>query len=166
MILGMSLSDFTRVHVIISLVGIGSGLIVMLGLLSSRVSGWTALFLLTTILTSATGFLFPFTALLPSHMVGILSLVLLAVAVSALYGMKLSGVWRWIYVLTAMASLYLNVFVLIIQGFLKVPFLHALAPSAPPSEPPFAILQGVVLVFFAVMTILALRRFRSNINAV
>ena len=95
-----------------------------------------------------------------------LSLVLLAVSVSALYGMKLSGVWRWIYVLTAMASLYLNVFVLIIQGFLKVPFLHALAPSAPPSEPPFAILQGVVLVFFAVMTILALRRFRSNINAV
>jgi hypothetical protein len=106
MILGMSLQVFTLVHVLISLVGIGAGLIVMLGLLGSRpMSGWTALFLVTTILTSATGFLFPFTVLLPSHMVGILSLVLLAVALLALYVGKLGGAWRWIYVLTAMASL-------------------------------------------------------------
>jgi hypothetical protein len=119
MILGMSLSTFTMVHVIISLIGIVSGIAVMFGLFgSSRMPGWTAIFLLSTILTSATGFLFPFTELLPSHMIGILSLVLLAVACIALYGMKLSGAWRWIYVVTAMTSLYLNVFVLIVQSFL------------------------------------------------
>ena len=131
----MSLATFTLLHVIISLVGIVAGILVMVGLLgSSRMPGMTAIFLLTTILTSATGFLFPFTQLLPSHMVGILSLVLLAIACLALYVMKLSGPWRWIYVLTAIVSLYLNVFVLVIQGFLKVPFLHALAPSVPPSR--------------------------------
>src|ERR1700738_5702028 len=148
MILGMSLSAFTTLHVIISLVAIVSGVIVMFGLLrSNRMPALTATFLLLTILTSATGFLFPFEKLLPSHMVGILSLVLLAIAVIALYAMKLSGPWRSIYVVTAMTSLYLNVFVLIIQAFLKVPALHALAPSVPPSEPPFAIIQGIVLVF-------------------
>ncbi|HEY3892817.1 MAG TPA: hypothetical protein VGM00_12715, partial [Bradyrhizobium sp.] len=120
----------------------------------------TALFLLTTILTSATGFLFPFTQLLPSHMVGILSLVLLAIACLALYGMELAGPWRWIYVVTAMVSLYLNIFVLIIQGFLKVPALHALAPSVPPAEPPFAVAQGLVLLFFILVIIGAVRRFR------
>jgi hypothetical protein len=159
MILGMSLSTFTTVHVIISLVGIVSGIVVMFGLLgSNRMPGWTALFLLTTILTSATGFLFPFTKLLPSHMVGILSLVLLAIACIALYGMRLSGVWRAIYVVTAMISLYLNVFVLIIQGFLKVDALKALAPTQ--TEPPFAVIQGVVLVFFVIVIIGAVRRFR------
>ena len=161
MILGMSLSAFTTVHVIISLVAIVSGIIVMFGLLgSSRMPGLTAIFLLFTILTSATGFLFPFEKLLPSHMIGILSLVLLAIACIALYGMKLSGAWRWIYVVTAMISLYLNVFVLIIQSFLKVPGLHALAPSLPPSEPPFLVIQGVVLVFFVLVIIGASRRFR------
>src|ERR1700693_3899873 len=124
MILGMSLSAFTTVHVIISLIGIVSGLVVMFGLLgSNRMAGVTALFLLTTILTSATGFLFPVEKLLPSHIIGILSLVLLAIACIALYGMKLAGAWRWIYAVTAMVSLYLNIFVLIIQGFLKVPAL-------------------------------------------
>jgi len=161
MILGMSLSTFTALHVIISLIGILSGIIVMFGLLgSSRLPGLTALFLLFTILTSATGFLFPFDKLLPSHMIGILSLVLLAIACLALYGLKLSGAWRWIYVLTAMVSLYLNVFVLIIQSFLKVGPLHALAPSVPPSEPPFAIAQAIVLLFFAIVIIGAVRRFR------
>jgi hypothetical protein len=161
MILGMSLATFTAVHVIISLIGILSGIIVMFGLLgSSRLPGLTALFLLFTILTSATGFLFPFDKLLPSHMIGILSLVLLAIACLALYGLKLSGAWRWIYVLTAMVSLYLNVFVLIIQSFLKVGPLHALAPSVPPSEPPFAIAQAIVLLFFAIVIIGAVRRFR------
>jgi len=155
------LSTFTAVHVIISLIGILSGIIVMFGLLgSSRLPGLTALFLLFTILTSATGFLFPFDKLLPSHMIGILSLVLLAIACLALYGLKLSGAWRWIYVLTAMVSLYLNVFVLIIQSFLKVGPLHALAPSVPPSEPPFAIAQAIVLLFFAIVIIGAVRRFR------
>lgn len=161
MVLGMSLATFTLVHVLLSLVGIVAGLIVLIGLLgSNRMPGWTALFLFTTILTSVTGFFFPVTALLPSHIIGILSLVLLAVAVFALYGQKLSGAWRWIYVVTAMLSLYLNVFVLIIQSFLKIGPLHALAPSVPPAEPPFLVVQGVVLLFFVVATIGAIRRFR------
>jgi hypothetical protein len=161
MILGLSLSAFTTLHVIISLVGIASGIIVMFGILgSSRMPGMTALFLLTTILTSATGFLFPFTQLLPSHMVGILSLVLLAIACVALYGMKLSGAWRWIYAVTAMISLYLNIFVLVTQGFLKVPALTALAPGNPPSGPAFAVVQGLVLLFFVLVIIGAVRRFR------
>ena len=125
--------------------------------------GMTAIFLLITILTSATGFLFPFTQLLPSHMIGILSLVLLAIACFALYAMKLSGAWRWIYVVTAMVSLYLNVFVLVIQSFLKMPALHALAPSVPPSEPPFAVVQGIVLCCSSFVVVVgALRRFHPR----
>ncbi|WP_291686543.1 hypothetical protein [Bradyrhizobium sp.] len=161
MILGMSLSMFTTVHVIISLIAIVSGVIVMFGLLgSSRMPALTAIFLLFTILTSATGFLFPFEKLLPSHIIAILSLVLLAIACIALYGMKLSGAWRWIYVLTAMISLYLNVFVLVIQSFLKIPALTALAPGNPPSGPAFAVIQGIVLLFFVVVIIGAMRRYR------
>src|SRR5260370_15117942 len=164
MILGMSLSTFVTVQVIISLIAIVSGIIVMFGLLTSkRMPGLTAIFLLFTILTSATGFLIPpllSEKLLPSHMIGILSLVLLAIACIALYVMNLSGLWRSVYIVTAMTSLYLNIFVLIIQAFLKLPALHALAPSVPPSEPPFAILQGIVLVFFVIVIIGAVRRFR------
>src|SRR5258705_5415088 len=146
MILGMSLSTFTAVHVIISLIAIVSGISVMFGLLGSkRMPGMTAIFLLFTILTSATGFLFPFEKLLPSHMIAILSLVLLAIACIALYVMKLAGPWRWIYVLTALLSLYFNVFVLVIQSFLKIPALTALAPGNPPSGPVFAVAQGIVL---------------------
>jgi hypothetical protein len=164
MILGMTLSMFVTVHVIISLIGIVAGIIVMFGMLgSNRMPGLTAIFLLFTILTSATGFLIPplvSDKLLPSHIIGALSLVLLAVACFALYGQKLSGRWRLIYVLTALISLYLNVFVLVIQSFLKIPALHALAPSVPPSEPPFAIVQGIVLVFFVIVIIGAIRRYR------
>jgi len=161
MVLGMSLANFTMVHVIISLIGIVSGIIVMFGMLgSNRMPGLTAIFLLSTILTSATGFGFPFTQLLPSHMIGILSLVLLAIACIALYAMRLTGPWRWIYVTTALAALYLNVFVGVIQAFLKIPALHALAPSVPPSEPPFAVIQGLVLLFFVIVIIGAWRRFR------
>ena len=161
MILGMSLSTFTAFHVIISLIAILSGLFVMFGLLgSNRRPSLTATFLLFTILTSATGFLFPFDKLLPSHMLGIVSLLLLGIACIALYVMKLSGSWRWIYVLTAMIALYLNVFVLVIQSFLKLAPLHTLAPSIPPSEPPFAVAQGIVLLFFVVVIIGAVRRFR------
>ena len=166
MILGMSLSMFVTVHVIISLIGIVAGIIVMFGLLgSNRMPGLTAIFLLFTILTSATGLLIPpllTETLLPSHMIGILSLVLLAIACIALYGMTLSGAWRWIYVVTAMISLSLNVFVVVIQSFLKVPALHALAPSVPPSEPPFAVVQGIVLVFFIIVIIGAVRRYRPT----
>ena len=164
MILGLSVSTFVTVHVVISLIAIVAGIIVMFGMLgSNRMPGLTAIFLLFTILTSATGFLIPpllFEKTLPSHMVGLLSLVLLAIACFALYGMKLAGAWRWIYALTALVSLYLNVFVLVIQSFLKVPALHALAPSVPPAEPPFAVAQGVVLVFFVVVIIGAIRRYR------
>jgi hypothetical protein len=153
------------VHVIISLIGIAAGLLVMFGLLgSNRMPGMTALFLFTTILTSATGFLFPFEGFKPSYAVGALSLVLLAIACIALYGMKLSGAWRWIYVVTAMISLYLNVFVLVIQGFLKVPALHALAPGEPPGGPIFGVAQGVVLVFFVLVIIGAVRRFRPMLS--
>ena len=166
MILGMSLATFTMVHVIISLIAIVSGILVLFGILgSSRMPGLTAIFLLFTILTSATGFLIPpllSEKLLPSHMIGILSLVLLAIACIALYGMQLSGAWRWIYAVTAMVSLYLNIFVLIIQGFLKVPSLTALAPGNPPSGPVFAVVQGVVLLFFVLVIIGAIRRFRPT----
>lgn len=138
MMLGLSLSTVTMVHVVISLIAIASGVVVLRGLLKSRpMPGMTALFLLTTILTNATGFMFPFTQLLPSHMIAILSLVLLAIA-----------------------SLYLNVFVLVIQSFLKIGPLHALAPSVPPSEPPFAVVQGIVLVLFIIAIVGAARRFR------
>ena len=164
MVFGMSLATFTLVHVIISLIAIVAGLIVMFGMLGSqRKPGLTAIFLLLTILTNATGFLFPFTVLLPSHIIAILSLVLLAVACIALYGMQLSGAWRSIYVVTAMVSLYLNVFVLVIQSFLKIPALTAVAPGNPPSGPVFAVVQGVVLVFFVLMIIGAVRRFRPAV---
>jgi hypothetical protein len=161
MMLGMSLTTLTMVHVIISLIAIVAGVVVMFGMLGSKPqAGLTAIFLLFTILTSATGFLFPFTELLPSHMIGILSLLLLAIACVALYAMKLSGPWRRIYVLTALLSLYFNVFVLVIQSFLKVPALTALAPGNPPSGPIFAVAQGMVLVFFVIMIIGVWRRFR------
>ena len=164
MVLGMSVATWITIHTIISLIAIAAGLVVMFGMLGSkRQGGLTAIFLIFTILTSATGFVIPpflTDKLLPSHMIGILSLVLLAVACLALYVMKLAGPWRWIYVVTALASLYLNVFVLVIQSFLKVPALHALAPSVPPAEPPFAVVQGIVLVFFVIVIIGAWRRFR------
>jgi hypothetical protein len=161
MVFGMSLATFTLLHVIISLIAIVAGLIVMFGMLgASKMPGMTAIFLLFTILTSVTGFFFPFEHLLPSHMIGILSLVLLAIACIALYAMNLVGIWRPVYVVTALASLYLNVFVLIIQSFLKVPPLHALAPGNPPAGPAFAVIQGLVLVFFVVAIIGAWRRYK------
>ncbi|RZN27703.1 hypothetical protein [Bradyrhizobium sp. Leo121] len=164
MVLGMSLATFTLVHVVISLIAIVAGLVVMFALLGSKqMPGLTAIFLLFTILTSVTGFMFPFKELLPSHIFGIISLILLAIACIALYVMKLSGAWRPIYIVTAMISLYLNVFVLVVQSFLKIPPLHALAPSvppAPPSGPVFAVVQGIVLVLFVVAIIGIWRRFR------
>ena len=161
MVLGLSLPAFTMVHVVISLIGIVAGLIAMFGLLGSqRMPGLTAIFLLFTILTSATGFLFPFSELLPSHVLAIISLALLAIACVALYGLRLSGAWRWIYVVTALLSLYLNVFVLVTQGFLKIPALTELAPGNPPSGPVFAVVQGIVLVVFVVLIVSAWRRFK------
>jgi hypothetical protein len=161
MMLGLSLANFTLLHVAISLVAIVTGLIVMFGMLGSRSTpGLTAIFLLFTILTNVTGFGFPFEKLLPSHVIAIISLVLLAIACLALYGMGLKGAWRPIYVVTALVSLYLNVFVLVIQSFLKIPALTALAPGNPPSGPVFGVVQGIVLVFFAVVIIGVWRRYR------
>jgi hypothetical protein len=151
----------TLVNVLISLAGIASGIVVLYGLLTAkRLDGWTAIFLVTTILTSVTGYFFPFVHLLPSHIVGGISLVLLAVALYARYGRQLDRGWRTIYVITAMGALYFNVFVLVVQGFLKVPALHTLAPTQ--SEPPFAIAQLVVLLIFFVLTVFAVRRFRPE----
>ena len=108
----------------------------------------------------STGFLFPFEGFKPSYVIAGLSLVLLLIACIALYGMKLSGAWRWIYVLTALLSLYFNVFVLVIQSFLKIPALTVLAPGNPPSGPAFAVVQGLVLLFFVLVIIGTVRRFR------
>ena len=161
MMLGLSLSAFTILHVIISLIAIVAGLIVMFGMLGSKqMPGLTAIFLIFTILTNVTGFGFPFEKLLPSHVIGIISLVLLAIACLALYAMGLKGVWRPIYIVTALVALYLNVFVLVIQSFLKIPTLTALAPGNPPSGPVFGVVQGLVLLFFAVMTVRVWRRYR------
>jgi hypothetical protein len=149
------------VHVVISLVGIATGLVAMAGALNARrLDGWTAVFLATTILTSATGYLFPFTRLLPSHIVGAISLVVLAVAVFARYQRRLAGGWRSTYVITAMIALYLNVFVLVVQLFGKVPSLRALAPTQ--SEPPFAGAQAAALLLFIAFGFMAVRRFRPG----
>jgi hypothetical protein len=158
MILGMD--TYTFVHVALSLIGIAAGIIVLFGWLADvRLPGWTALFLSTMVLTSVTGFGFPFSTLLPSHIVGIISLIVLAVALYALYGAHLSGAWRWIYLVTATIALYLNVFVLIVQAFIKIPALNALAPTQ--ADAPFVATQGAVLVVFVVLGLLASRRFRS-----
>lgn len=166
MIWGMTTATFTLLHVLISLVGIVSGLVVMYGFLTSkRLDRWTLLFLVTTVATSVTGFAFPFTRLLPSHILGILSLGLLGMAIGARYALSLTGAWRWIYVVTASMALYLNVFVLVAQSFQKVPALKALAPTQ--KEPPFAIAQLAVLVLFIALTALAVRRFHvADVEAI
>jgi hypothetical protein len=158
-VLGLSLSTFTAVHVVISLIGIVSGIIVLVGMLGAdRFVGWTALFLATTVLTSVTGFLFPFTHVTPAQVVGVISLVALAVAILALYVYHLAGSWRWLYVTSAVLALYLNFFVGVVQAFQKLPFLTRLAPTQ--SEPPFVIAQLAVLVIFMVLGIRAVTRFR------
>ena len=158
------MTTFTIVHVVFSLVGIISGFVVAAGLLSSkRLDGWTMLFLTTTLATSLTGFGFPVERLLPSHVVGALSVVVLAAAIFARYVRLLAGGWRGIYVVTAVAALYFNVFVLVVQLFLKVPALNALAPTQ--SEPPFAIAQLIVLVAFVALGIAAVRRFRYPLKS-
>lgn len=161
MILGMSIATFTTVHVVISLIGIATGLLVLAGMLSSnRLSLWTAVFLITTVLTSVTGFLFPSSGFTPAQGFGYLSLLLLAIALAALYVFHLAGAWRWIYVATAVTALYLNCFVLIVQMFQKLPTLNALAPNQ--SEPPFQIAQGLLLLAFIVLGIMAARRFHPD----
>ena len=152
---------FTLIHVVISVLGIIAGLVVVGGLMAgARLHGWTALFLVMTILTSVTGFGFPFTKVSPAHVVGALSLVLLAVCVAARYWKQLHGGWRTTYVITAVAALYLNVFVLVVQLFVKTPPLAALAPTQ--KEGPFAVTQLLVLALFVWLGRAALRGFRME----
>ena len=160
-VFGMSLETYTLIHVLISLIGIGSGLVVLFGLIAGKsLEGWTALFLATTVATSVTGYGFPFHQLLPSHIVGAISLVVLAVAIAARYAWHLRGAWRRVYVVCALLALYLNVFVGVVQAFQKIPALAALAPNQ--TEPPFVVAQLAVLLLFAVLTIAAARRFRAS----
>lgn len=155
------IATLTFVHVALSLIGIVTGLVVAAGLLASkRLEGWTAVFLTTTVLTSVTGFFFPVTALLPSHIVGIISLAVLAVAILAFYECRLSGPWRWIYVIGALSALYLNVFVGVVQAFQKIPALKAIAPTQ--SEWPFLIAQLIVLALFIVLGVTAAIKFRPG----
>jgi hypothetical protein len=156
----MLLSIFTLFHVALSLVGIGSGLVVAYGLLGSkRFDGWTSLFLTTTVATSLTGFLFPFHGITPGIVVGLLSLVVLVIAIVARYRYGLAGGWRATYVATSITALYFNVFVLVVQAFEKVPALRALAPTH--SEPPFAATQLVVLAIFVTVAVFAVLKFHD-----
>jgi hypothetical protein len=157
MIIGMSLHAFTVLHTLISLIGIVSGLIVLVAMLGGRGSAWTGLFLLTTVLTSVTGFMFHSASFGPPQIVGVISLVALAFAIAALYLGRLAGAWRWIYVVTAVLALYFNVFVGVAQSFDKIPALHALAPTA--TETPFKVAQLIVLLIFVVLGIRAVKRF-------
>ncbi|HEY0758287.1 MAG TPA: hypothetical protein VGD59_03425 [Acidisarcina sp.] len=155
------LTAFTIFHVLISLVGIGSGFVAIFGMLAAkRLDRWTLLFLSTTVATSVTGFMFPFHKLLPSHVVGLVSLVVLALTIVARYRRHLIGAWRWTYVITAVLAQYLNVFVLIVQLFRRVPALKAIAPTQ--TEPPFLIAQVVVMALFVVLGVLAAKKFHPQ----
>jgi hypothetical protein len=158
MVLGLPLHTFTVVHVAISLIGIASGVVVVLGMLGSmRLNAITALFLITTVLTSVTGFVFPFHKVTPGIVLGVLSLIALFVAILARYKSHLAGKSRWVYVVSSVLALWFNVFVLIVQSFQKIPALNALAPNG--NEPPFAIAQAVVLLVFIVLGVLAVKKF-------
>jgi hypothetical protein len=153
MILGMS--PFLLFHVTVSVIGLAAGFVVIAGLLKGeRLPGWTAVFLITTVLTNATGFGLPADHFMPSHAVAIISLVVLLIAIVALYGFHLAARWRATYVITASLALWFNVFVLVAQIFNKVP---SLAPLQ--TQPPFLVTQVVVLALFIMMCIIALRKF-------
>lgn len=152
------LQAYTLVHTLIALAAIPAGFFVLAGLLKSeRRNGWTTIFIVTTLLTSLTGFGFPFTGLLPSHIFGILTLILLALVVQARYRRAFKGIWRVVYVIGTMLALYLNMFVAVVQGFLKIPALHALAPTQ--TEPAFVIAHALLFLLFVVFTAAAVRRF-------
>ncbi|MES2293321.1 MAG: hypothetical protein V4527_08500 [Pseudomonadota bacterium] len=159
MILGMDW--FTLTHVLISLVGIGTGLVLLLALMGGRNPGnWAALFLVFTLLTSVTGFFFHNEHITPAQITGVISLIALALAFYGLYGRGLAGIWRGTYVVSVTVGLYLNVFVLVIQSFLKIPPLHAIAPGTPPSGPVFLATQAVVLIAFIIAGWSAWRSFK------
>jgi hypothetical protein len=153
------LRAYTWLHVVISLVGIVTGLVVVAGMLMANpLNGWTSWFLATTMLTSVTGFFFPYTGFKPSYVVGAISVVVLAVTYAARYHFEMAGPWRWIYVVTAVLALYFNVFVLIVQAFRRVPALQASAPTQ--TEPPFKAAQLANLAAFVVLGTLAVMKFR------
>jgi hypothetical protein len=161
MTLGIPLDLLLKIHVILSLIGVAAGLVSLYGLLNGRrLNGWTALFLATTVLTSTTGFPLPPFGFDPPRAVGILTLVLLAAAIAALYLFRLAGAWRRIYTVTAVAALYLNVFVGVTQAFQKLSFLQPLAPTQ--KEPPFLVAQLVVLVAFVFLGVRAAARFHPD----
>ena len=161
---GIPTETFVQIHVVISLVAIAAGLVVVCGLLTNALlGGWTALFLVATILTGVTGFPLPPFGFDPPRAVGVILLVLMAAAVAARYLYHLAGAWRWIYVVTAVAGLYLNVFVAVVQAFQKLSFLRPLAPTQ--SEPPFVIAQVAALAIFVVLGILAAVRFHPHASA-
>jgi hypothetical protein len=160
-ILGLSTANFTLFHVALSLIGIFSGFVVLFGMIGSkRLHGWTSLFLITTVLTSVTAFFFPVIGFDPPRVIGAISLVLLAIAIPALYVFRLAGPWRLLYIVTSAAALYLNGFVGVIQAFQKVPVLKPLAPTQ--SEPPFLVAQGAFLVLLVVLGAWAARRFHPE----
>jgi hypothetical protein len=149
----------------LSLIGIVSGIIAVVAMVGGkRLDGWTTLFLVTTVATSVTGFFFPFASFGPPHVIGVISLVVLAIAIPALYGYRLAGSWRWIYVAGAVLALYLNVFVGVVQAFQKLPFLQPLAPTQ--SEPPFLVAQLVMMAIFIILGLAAVKRFHPGPKAV
>jgi hypothetical protein len=159
MMLGLSLANFTILHTAISLVAIATGVVVLYGWLQGRAhAGMTAVFLVTTVLTSVTGFMFPFNQLLPSHITGIISLAVLAPALFALYVRRAEGGWRNVYLIAATVALYLNCFVLVVQIFQKISFVRPLAPTQ--SEPPFLVAQVAVLIAFVVLGWFAVKRYK------
>ena len=160
MILGMSTAAFTLLHVIISLIGIATGVVVVVGMLAGkRLPGWSAVFLIATVLTSATGFLFHSKSFGPPHILGVISLLVLAPTLVALYVQHLAGAWRRIYIVGAVTALYLNAFVGVVQAFGKIVPLHALAPNG--NEPAFVVAQAVVLGLFVWLGLRAVKKFRS-----
>jgi hypothetical protein len=162
MVLGMTLTAYTILHVVLSIIGIATGLVAVGGLLAGhRLPVTTAIFLITTLATTLGGFLFPFNGFTPAIGVGIISTLVILVTIAARYVYRLQGAWRWIYVGGAVIALYLNSFVLVVQSFLKVPSLNIYAPTG--SEPPFAITQGIVLAVFIVLGVLSVMRFRPAV---
>jgi hypothetical protein len=161
MILGLSLEQFTFLHVFLSLVGLAAGIFIVFGLLTSRsLSVLTTLFLITTAATSLTGFLFPFKGITPGIVLGILSMIALILAIVALYAKRLVGGWRGTYVISVCVAFYFNFFVLVAQSFAKVPALHSIAPTQ--ASPGFGITQLAVLFIFVLLTIRAVKKFNPE----
>jgi hypothetical protein len=157
MIIGLSVAAFTELHVVISLIGIATGIVFVAGMLAGRwLDGWNVAFLVTTILTSVTGFMFHSKAFGPPHIVGVISLVTLAIALFALYARGRTGLWRVVYIVAAVLALWLNAFVGVVQTFQKIGFFNRFAPTG--SEPPFLVAHAAVLVFFGLLGWQAVRR--------